>query len=43
MNEKESLLIVDDDESTCRSLSHIFGKKDYETETASTGRDVARS
>jgi len=40
MNEKESILIVDDDESTRRSLSLIFGKKGYETETARTGQEA---
>jgi DNA-binding NtrC family response regulator len=38
MDEKKSILIVDDDESTRRSLSLILGKKGYETETAGTGR-----
>ena len=38
MDEKKSILIVDDDESTCRSLSLILGKKGYETETTGTGR-----
>lgn len=38
MGERESILIVDDDESTCRSLTLIFGEKGYETETAGTGR-----
>ena len=40
MEEKESILIVDDDESTCRSLTLVFGKKGYETETAGTGREA---
>ena len=38
--EKESILIVDDDEGTCRTLSLIFGKKGYETETAGTGQEA---
>ncbi len=38
MKEKESILIIDDDQSICRSLAHIFGKKGYETETTGTGR-----
>lgn len=38
MDEKKSILIVDDDESTRRSLSLILGKKGYETETTGTGR-----
>ena len=40
MNEKESILIVDDDENACRSLRLIFEKKGYETETAGTGREA---
>ena len=40
MDEKESILIIDDDESTCRSLTLIFNKKGYETETAGTGREA---
>jgi len=38
MDKKESILIIDDDESTCKSLSLILGKKGYKTETAVTGR-----
>jgi len=38
MDKKESILIVDDDESTCKSLSLILNKKGYKTETAVTGR-----
>lgn len=33
MDEKESILIIDDDENTCISLALIFGKKSYKTET----------
>jgi len=40
MDEKESILIVDDDKSTCRSLALILGKKGYETGTAETGREA---
>ncbi len=40
MNQKESILIVDDDESSLRSLTLIFGRKGYETETAATGREA---
>jgi PAS domain S-box-containing protein len=40
VDEKDSVLIVDDDESICRSLRLIFEKKGYETETAGTGREV---
>ena len=32
MGEKESILIVDDNGSTCRSLSLILDKKGYETQ-----------
>lgn len=39
MDEKESILIVDDDESTCRSLSLILSKKGYDTEAVRTGRE----
>ena len=35
-----SILIVDDDESICRSLALILGKKGYQTETASTGAEA---
>ena len=38
MQEKQSILIVDDDESTIRTLALIFEQKGYETETALTGR-----
>ena len=40
MDRKESILIVDDDESTCKTLSLIFGNKGYEIETAKTGREA---
>jgi two-component sensor histidine kinase/ActR/RegA family two-component response regulator len=40
MEEKESILIIDDDESTCKSLSLIFRKKNYEIETAGTGEEA---
>jgi len=42
MNDKLSILIVDDDESTCRTLTRVFGKKGYETETAGTGREALK-
>lgn len=38
MESKDSILIVDDDESTCKSLSLIFRKKGYETDCAGTGQ-----
>ncbi|NQT84292.1 diguanylate cyclase [bacterium] len=40
MDGKESILIVDDDEGTCRSLRLIFRKKGYEAETAGTGQEA---
>jgi two-component system response regulator ResD len=40
MEDKPSILIVDDDESTRRTLRLIFGRKGYETETAGTGREA---
>jgi len=40
MNEKGSILIVDDDESTCRTLTLILRKKGYETEAAGTGQEA---
>ncbi len=42
MDVKESILIVDDDESTCRSLSLILNKKGYETGTARTGQEALK-
>ena len=40
MEEKASILIVDDDESTRRSLELIFRKKGYEIETAVSGQEA---
>ena len=40
MNDKERILIVDDDENVCRSLSLIFAQKGYEAEAARTGREA---
>ncbi len=40
LEDNPRILVVDDDESTCRSLTLIFGKKGYETETAGTGREA---
>ncbi len=37
---KESILIIDDDESTCRMWSLMLGKRGYETETAGTGQEA---
>ena len=40
MDEKESILVVDDDESTCRMLALMFRKKGYEIETVGTGQEA---
>ena len=40
MSEKESILIVDDDERICRNLSLILNDKGYETDTAGTGQEA---
>jgi DNA-binding NtrC family response regulator len=40
MEQKESILIIDDDESTCKSLSLILNKKGYDTGTASMGKEA---
>ncbi len=40
MDEKVSVLVVDDNESTRKSLSLIFRKRGYETETAASGREA---
>jgi two-component sensor histidine kinase/CheY-like chemotaxis protein len=40
MNEKERILVVDDDHSTCKILSLIFERKGYDIETAHTGREA---
>ena len=40
MGKKDSILIVDDDESTCKSLALIFGKEHYDIQTAGTGREA---
>jgi len=45
-NEKKersgSILIIDDDESTCKSLKLILGKKGYKTDIAQTGREAMK-
>lgn len=40
MDEKESILIINNNESIRRSLALILGKKGYETETAGTGQET---
>jgi DNA-binding NtrC family response regulator len=40
MSDKERILIVDDDVSTRRTLTLIFEKKEFEVETAGTGREA---
>ncbi|MCK4733985.1 MAG: response regulator, partial [Methanophagales archaeon] len=37
---KRSILVVDDDESTCRTLKLIFGKKGYKVKTVGTGQEA---
>lgn len=37
MDKKKSILIVDDDKGTCRTLSLILNKQGYEVETVNTG------
>jgi PAS domain S-box-containing protein len=38
MDDKPCILVVDDDESTCKSLALVLGKKGYAVETAETGQ-----
>ena len=40
MDANPRILIVDDDESTSRTLSLVFGRKGYDTETATTGQEA---
>jgi PAS domain S-box-containing protein len=40
VDEEESILIVDDDENTCRSLALILRTKGYEIEMAGTGQEA---
>jgi len=40
LDEKKSILIVDDDVGICRTLSLIFEKKGYEIEAAGTGQEA---
>jgi putative two-component system response regulator len=40
MGEKESILIIDDDEGIRKSLSLILDRKGYDTATAATGREA---
>jgi two-component system cell cycle sensor histidine kinase/response regulator CckA len=42
MDGKESILIVDDDVSTCKSLSLIFKRKGYEIDTAGSGAEAIK-
>ena len=39
---KGKILIIDDDESTRRSLTLIFSKKGYEIETVGTGHEALK-
>lgn len=40
MESNENILIVDDDESICKTLSFIFNKKGYNVETVGTGHEA---
>jgi PAS domain S-box-containing protein len=40
MEDKERILIVDDDQGTRQSLALVFQKQGYETDTAATGRQA---
>ena len=40
MDADESVLIVDDDESVCRTLALSLGEKGYQTDTAGTAREA---
>jgi len=40
VDRKGSILIVDDDDSTCRSLTLVLGRKSYDAETVGTGREA---
>jgi two-component system alkaline phosphatase synthesis response regulator PhoP len=40
MDERDRILIVDDNESARRSLRFIFSKKGYEVESAETGQEA---
>ena len=40
MDKQESILIVDDDESTRKTLTLILREKGYETHTAETGKEA---
>jgi len=42
MNQKESILIVDDDEGVRKSLKLIFNKKGYKTDTAETAQKALK-
>ncbi len=40
MREKERILIVDDDESMCKTMKNIFEVKNYSVETVQTGKEA---
>jgi len=40
LEEKECILIIDDDEGSCKTLNLIFNKKGFKTETALTGKEA---
>lgn len=42
MKEKSRILIIEDDESTRKTLAFIFRKKGYDTETVGTGKEALK-
>jgi len=42
LESKESIIIIDDDESTCKTLALIFKKQGYEIETVGTGHEALK-
>ncbi len=42
MKEKSKILIIEDDESTRKTLEFVFRKKGYDTETAGTGKEALK-
>lgn len=40
MDKQKSILIVDDDESTCKTLRLVLDRKGYQTDTAGSGREA---
>jgi len=40
MDKQKSILVVDDDESTCRTLKLVLDRKGYQTAVAGSGREA---